>query len=458
MNAVALIEQPLIGNVEAEVAVIAVMLCESKAIDSMADKLRPEDFADQFLGFMYGTIVREHSLGRSLNPITIRPFIEGEPAFEHLGGKRWLAGLGAMQGLLMGASEFAAQIAEMAQRRRLVEGLRATIAMAADFDQPIDSLVATADNAITEAREGEGDRSEYSASQCLKTVIDGFDKPITGAECGVIPSMDKLLGPLRPGQFIVGAGRPGMGKTATAISYALGAAARGHGTLFVSMEMSAEELGERMAADLCLEKRIPYERIRDRTLDAEQKREVCRAHDRVAALPLEIVDKAALKLGQLRTRVRRWVRRFAARGIKLELVIVDYLQLLRGDRQMDRFELVGEISRTLKEIAKEHGLAVLALAQLSRAVEARSDKRPQLSDLKESGQIEQDADAVLFFLRDEYYLRAAEPLVGDPKRDEWETRLQKCQGRIEFILAKRRNGPTGSAIGDFLYHFQAVRG
>ncbi|MEA3044558.1 MAG: replicative helicase [Sphingomonadales bacterium] len=458
MTAALQIVESRIGNVEAEVAVIGAMLCEPKVIDQLADTLSPDDFAEPFLGFVYGTILREHALGRALNPITIRPFLESETAFAEMGGKSWLADLGAQPLSLIGARTNARQVAEFAQRRRLVEGLRDAIALASDYDQPVEALVLAADNAITAARESDGPTAEMSGAQCLDAVIQGFERPVTGVECGNIPSLDRLLGPLRPSHFVVGAGRPGMGKTATAISYALGAASRGHGVLFVSLEMSGEELGERMAADLCLDQRVPYEKIRDRTLNADQKREICRARARLEEMPLQIVDKAGLKLAQLRSRVRRWSRRFAARGDRLELVIVDYLQLLRPDRQVDRFEAVGEISRTLKEIAKEHGVAVLALAQLSRAVEARADKRPMLSDLRESGQIEQDADAVVFFLRDEYYLRAAEPLEGDPKRDEWDRRLQACQGRIEFILAKRRNGPTGALVGDFLYHFQAVRG
>jgi replicative DNA helicase len=249
-----------------------------------------------------------------------------------------------------------------------------------------------------------------------------------------------------------------MGKTACALSYALGAAARGHGVLFVSIEMGAEQLAERMAADLCLDSRIPYADIRDRRLTSQQRMEVCRARDRLAAMPLQVIDKGGLTIGRLRILVRRWCRRFEARGQKLELVIVDYLQLLRADRKMDRYETVTEISKSLKEMAKDNNLAVFALSQLSREVEKRPDKRPQLSDLRESGQVEQDADAVLFFLRPEYYLRTEEPAPNDPKHAEWQVALDKCQGRIELIAAKRRNGQTGSRVADFLGQFQAVRG
>lgn len=456
MNAIHMIETP-ICNVDAEVSLISAMLCERKIIDAVADTLPAEDFADPFMGQVYGLIVREHSLGRTANPITIRPFLEGEPAFQELGGLSWLAELTSSTTSIIGAGESARQIAEFAQRRRLVSGLREAIAAAADYDQPIGTVIETADTAISSARSPGDAGNEFSAAQCLESVIAGFNEPVTGVECGIIPSIDQLLGPMRPSHLVIGAGRPGMGKTATAISYALGAAAKGHGVLFISLEMAAAELGERMAADLCLDHHIPYDKIRDRALNYEQQREVCRARTRLEDMPLQIVDRAGMSSAQLRTVARRWTRRFAARGQKLELVIVDYLQLMRADRKMDRYEAVTEISRSLKEIAKELGVAVFALAQLSRAVEQRADKRPMLSDLRESGQIEQDADAVLFFLRHEYYLRLAEP-HGDEDRVKWETALQKCQGGIEFICAKRRNGRTGSMTGQFLYHYQAVRG
>lgn len=454
MGALHVIESP-ICNVDAEAAVIGAMLCEGRVIDAIVDVLKPEDFADPFLGQVYGLIAREQGLGRTASPVTIRPYLEELPAFTELGGMGWLAGLTGARANIVGAMESARQVADFAQRRRLIDGLREAISAASDYDKPIAKVIEEVDNAIAGARDPSEGGSEYSGAQCLDLVIDGFDEEVKGTKCGNILSIDTLLGPMRPNHLVIGAGRPGMGKTATAISYALGAAANGHGVLFISLEMGADQLAERMAADLCLEHSIPYSDIRDRKLTIEQKRHVCRARDRLANMPLQVVDKAGLSMSQLRTITRRWVRRFAARGQKLELVIVDYLQLMRG--KGERYEVVTEISRSLKELAKEHGLAVFALSQLSRKVEERGDKRPHLSDLRESGQIEQDADAVLFFLRDEYYLRLAEPAENDERRAKWEDALQKCQGRIEFICAKRRDGRIGSLKGEFFAHYQAVR-
>lgn len=445
-------------NVDAEVAVVGAMLSERSLIDPIVDILKSEDFADPFLGDVFGLIAQQHEQGKTATPITLRPALEGMPAFADLGGWGWLAGLTGARASVIGAVDNARQVAEFGQRRRLIEGLREAITAAGDYGRPLGEVLEEAEAALSASTDHKDTGHEYSGAQCLDLLINSFGQSVHGVKCGNILSIDQLLGPMRPGRLIIGAGRPGMGKTATAISYALGAAAQGHGVLFISLEMGAEELAGRMAADLCLEDRVPYEAINGDTLTEQQRRYVMRARDRLANMPLQVIDKAGMTIGQLRTIVRRWKRRFAARGQKLELVIVDYLQLMRGGKGQDRYQAVTEISRSSKELAKEHDLAVFALCQLSRKVEERGDKRPHLSDLRESGQIEQDADAVLFFLRDEYYLRLAEPHQQDENRAKWESALEKAQGRIEFICAKRRDGRTGSLIGNFLAHFQAVRG
>lgn len=445
------------SNVEAEAALLGALMVANNAAEKVVDRLREGHFSEPLHGRVYSAIVSLISQGKAANPVTLRPFFETDEAMKELGGPAYLAQLTGSGAVVVGVFDLAEQVRDLAERRSFVEGLQATIEAANDYGTSLEELSAQADAAISDARDNVEDAGEYSGAEALGLVINGFDEPVTGARCGVIPSIDHLLGPMRPTHMVVGAGRPGMGKTATAISYSLGAAERGHGVLFISLEMDAEQLGERMAADLCLDSRIPYEAIRDRTLTASQRMEVCRAQGRIKALPLQILDKQGLRLSRLRTLVRRWARRFEARGHKLELVVVDYLQLLRPDRNMDRYEAVSEISRTLKEIAKEQRLAVFALAQLSRKVEERADKRPMLSDLRESGQIEQDADAVLFFLRQEYYLQNAEPDPSSGDHAKWQAALDKCRGRIEFICAKRRNGQAGSRVGDFLGAFQAVR-
>jgi replicative DNA helicase len=446
-----------LANEAGEMAVLGAMLCHPGAVDAVADIAAPDDFTDPFLGHVFRLIVHEHHQGRQANPVTIRPLIDAEPGFAALGGARWLAGLTASPLTLLAAVPTARQLRDLAERRRLHAGLEAAIAAGADPVRPLADLVELADRAIAASASDDG--GCWSAADVADMVIGNFDAPADGVLCGTIPSLDALLGPLRPGKIVILAGRPGMAKSATALSYSLGAAARGHGTLFVSLEMGAEELGERMLADLCLEHRVPYQAIRDRSLDVPQRLHLCRARERLAEMPLQILHKPGLTVARLRMLVRRWARRLAARGRKLELVVVDYLQLMRDAGGRDRFEAVTEISRSLKELSEAEGVVILALSQLSREVEKRRHKSPQLSDLRESGQLEQDADAVVFVVRHEQYLRrAAESDPADPRHDEWQEKMRRCAGQIEFSCAKRRYGEEGVRTGNFLAQYQAVRG
>ena len=287
-----------------------------------------------------------------------------------------------------------------------------------------------------------------------------LDSKDRGVMCKIIPPMDDLLGGARRKQMIVLAARPGMGKTAVALSYSLGAAQNGHGVLYVSLEMSGAELGARMAADLCFDGHggVYYGDLVNQSLKDRDRHRIGNARKMLADMPFEVVDASSLSVHRLNTMVRRYVRRFAAKGESLDLVVVDYLQLLSATKGKSAYETVSEISRALKAIAKEHDVAVLALAQLSREVEKRPGCRPQLSDLRDSGQIEQDADTVMFLLRNEYYLQREKKEMTDPDYGKWEALMQEHAGKIEFICAKRRNGETGKGIGAFHGAYQAVRG
>jgi replicative DNA helicase len=221
-----------------------------------------------------------------------------------------------------------------------------------------------------------------------------------------------------------------MGKTAFSSSYALGAARSGHGVVFVSLEMSRDQLAHRMIADVAFDdqqNRVPYSAIQKRDLNRWQRETVNSVAKYIAGLPLHIVDAASMTVGRLDAVVRSHKRKMAARGQKLELVIVDYLQLLHPTtRKASAYEAISEVSRTLKQIAKAHDVAVMALAQLSRSVEQRPDKRPMLSDLRDSGQIEQDADAVMFLYREEYYVMQQEPRDDPDKHEDWKARMERC--------------------------------
>lgn len=444
-----------VANVECEAALLGAMMQQAKLVDPVADRVSAADFAEPMHGRIFEAILAQHSAGKAPTPVTLKPLFENDPSMREVGGWQYLAQLTGSGAAVVGALGFADQVRELADRRETIATAEEAIGAARDCSVPMSEVAVLLDNAAAQAAGGKDEACEHSAAEALRLLIEGFDNPVTGALCGVIPSIDLLLGPLRPTQLVIGAGRPGMGKTVTAVSYGLGAAERGHGVLMFSLEMSREQLAERMAASLA---NVPNDVIRDRRLSTEQRREVCRAYDRIKDLPFQILDKPAVTLPYMKRAVRRWKRRYEAKGQKLELVIIDYLQLMGGSAKNGRYELVSEISRGLKEIAKSEGVCVFALSQLSRDIEKRPDRRPNLSDLRESGQIEQDADAVIFFLRLAYYLEQAEPPLGDPSRPKWESQLAACQTDIEFICAKRRNGRTGSRTGQFIAEIQVVRG
>lgn len=458
MNVMSAITKQMI---EAEYILLGGLIFDNRRIDAVADILSPEDFAEPFFGHMFGLIVSEYSQGRAANPVTLRPLLAGHPSYEELGGSEMLGAIAVVESIALPPLETAKMIARRAKRRRLLDGLGSSIGLADDESTTIEEIINAADAAIVNASSGAASAIQMSAAANIDALLKSFNEPTRGVKCAIIPSFDRLLGPIRPKQLVILAARPGMGKTAAALSYALGAAQNGHGVMFVSLEMSGTELAGRMAADLSFNGRtgMPLDDILADAPTSATKQQIANAMCMAEDMPLTIVDTGKLTIGRLNMMVRRTKRRMAAKGERLELVVVDYLQLLSSDEKgRSSYETVSEISRGLKAMAKDHGVGIMALAQLSREVEKRTDKRPQLSDLRDSGQIEQDADAVVFLVRDEYYLRQDEPDKDDPKRAKWESVLAECENKLEFICAKRRNGRTGNAIGNFFTRFQAVRG
>lgn len=454
MNALSAIEQPSLANAEAEAMLCGALMFDNRLIDGVADRLKAEDFSDPFAGHLFSLIVSERNLGHAPNPITLKPFFDAE-------GYRTLCSLTGSDGLAsMGARDTAEHIRSLARRRRLMEGLQEVLTETRNAETSLEELLSGAESVVADAAdEADEGVAELTGGECIIRVLDQMQANEPGVKSG-IGSLDHTLGPIRKRNLAIVGGRPGMGKSALAISYAIGAARNGHGVLFISLEMSAEEIGERMASDLCFDTnvQVPYSAITNGKLSNDQARQVARSGEFLSTLPLTIVDIGSASLARLGGLVRRHKRRMAAKGHKLELVIVDYLQLVRPDHKTSGlYEAVTEVSRGLKALAKTHDLGVMALAQLSRDVEKRQDKRPMKSDLRDSGQIEQDADAILFLYRPEYYLRQQEP-ENEAERIEWEEACQREQGKLDFIVAKRRRGPEGTAVGTFYTAFQAVRG
>ncbi|GLT02951.1 replicative DNA helicase [Sphingobium jiangsuense] len=454
-------------NDVAEAALLGALLFAPNTVDTIRDIVRPMDFYTPVHRAIFEAICAVSDSGKSPSPAMLKPFLDGNGDLKAAGGMTYLVDLASHAASVINAREVAGQLRELGQRRALIEAMAETIHRACktdDFDDQISSIMEDADCSLTailnrELTESAGIK-QVSAAQAFEEMMEDFHAAQSGVTCGDIASLDEQLGPIRPHHLAIMAGRPGMGKTAAALCYAIGAARRGHGVLFVTLEMNRLELMQRAASALIFDghRGVPYELIRDGRAEGNDLRALASAGRAFRDLPINIVDAGSLTIGRLNAIVRRWKRRMAAKGQSLDLVVVDYLQLLHPDsKTRSTVEAVSEVSRGLKAIAKTHDLGVLALAQLNRGVEQREDKRPMLSDLRDSGQIEQDADAVVFLYRQEYYLRLAEP-KDEVDKIEWQRALDAVSKKIDFIVAKRRNGTTGTARGEFHGAFMAVRG
>lgn len=449
-------------NAQAEYDLMCVLLRDGRVLETVADRLKPDDFTDPFLGRMFAMLTHESSCGRDANALTIRPLLEKDPSFSDFGGWQAIAAMTGTISLLYDWRGLASDLARFARRRRMVSALQQAIGIAEDTTTAESVMAEAADAAISQASESYVADRMTTAGESSARYIATMDDPVPpGIRCGRVSALDSAIGAIRKTNLVIGAGRPGMGKTATVLSYAIGVAESGSGVLIISLEMDADDLTERMLADLSFDGRsgVPYELIRERRLDALQRMEVCRAHDKLQQLPLHIYDTAGMTITKLERVVRRYKRKLAALGQSLDLVIVDYLQLMKwSTKSTSRNDQVTEISNGLKLVAKSQRVGVFALSQLSREVEKRQDKRPMLSDLRDSGSIEQDADIVVFFYRPEYYLKQAEPEPHTEAHQRWEEALNAVSGALEFICAKRRHGQSNvTRRGRFELQYQAVR-
>jgi replicative DNA helicase len=452
-------------NIEAEAAVLGGLWIDNRLIDRAMDILTPGDFAEPLHGRLFAATIRERVNGRNVSPVTLAPEFRADPDIADV-GIEYLATLTQQAVVSMIALDMAAQVADFAKRRTLRAELVATIASVEDAQEHISAAAGNVEAALWAATEKGSAVREMTGADTVNLVLarqaqikkTGLNP---GALCQNIIDLNRILGGLERGHFIVCAGRPAMGKTALATSAAWGYAANGHGVGFVSLEMGDIDIGMRLASDVCfsLNRPVPHEAIRRGDLSYDQIESVERARDKLAEMPIIFVDAAAMTLSRLAAMVRRMRRRMEAAGKRLDVVFVDYLQLLTMDgKQENRTQEVSAISRGLKAIAKDNDLTMFVLSQLNRGVEARENKRPMLSDLRESGQIEQDADSVLFLYRDEYYLKQTEPDTGSAAHTKWLEAMEFAHGRIEFIAGKTRHSEATKATGYFFGQHQAVRG
>ena len=456
-------------NIEAEQALLGAMLVNNEVANRVSAFLRPEHFFQPVHGRIHEAILALVERGQIATPVTLKTYFEGDEALVDVGGAQYLARLAGSAVTIINAEDYGRTVHDLYLRRELIS-LGEDIVNTA-FDHHVDTpaqtqIEETEQHLFNLAEEGQYEGGFMPLQESLTTAIGVMesaykrDGGMTGVPTGLV-DMDNLLGGLHASDLIILAGRPSMGKSALATNIAFHAAksyrvetddgtssvADGAVVGFFSLEMSAEQLALRMLAE---ETGVPSEKLRRGQLTRADFEKVVLASQQLSRVPFFIDDTPALSVAALRTRARRLKRTH-----KLSLVVVDYLQLLQPagrSRQDNRVVEIGQITQGLKALAKELNVPVLALSQLSRAVEQREDKRPLLSDLRESGSIEQDADVVMFIFREEYYLSRSEPIHRTDESDEkyteryqkWHSRLESVTGTAEVIVAKQRHGPIGN--------------
>ncbi len=442
-------------NLEAEQALLGALLHSNQAYETISEYLKPEHFFDPANGRIYEAMGRLIERGQVADPITLKDFFTHDESLSEVGGTDYLAQLATSVISIINTSEYAKVIHDMAVRRELI-GLGTEVVNNA-FEPSLTlssqkQIESTEQRLYDLATEGQTDKGFVAFSSALTQTINTAnaaykrDSKLVGVTTG-LRDLDNRLGGLHPSDLLILAGRPSMGKTALATNIAFNAALAhleknedGEGAVvaFFSLEMSSEQLAGRL---LSQETHVPSDEIRRGEIKEEYFLRFAEMSRRMASLPLYIDDTPALTISALRTRSRRLKRKHG-----LGLIVVDYLQLLSGNRRSNnRVEEVSEITRGLKTLAKELNVPVIALSQLSRSVEQRDDKRPQLSDLRESGSIEQDADVVMFVYRDEYYLARQEPSEGDrEKYTTWQEKMNRVKNVSELIISKQRHGPIGT--------------
>jgi replicative DNA helicase len=472
-------DSPLLGlsqrlppsNLAAEQALLGALLANNRAYERVSEYLAPVHFADPIHGRIYQSIARRIEAGQLADAVTLKGEFEHSGILEEVGGTAYLAQLLSSMVGIINAAEYGRAVHDAWLRRQLIDIGETVVNNAFGADAELDGSgqIEFAEQSLFQlASEGGGKDGGFVTFEiALSAAINGAERAfnqaghVTGLTTG-LRDVDAKLGGLHKSDLLILAGRPGMGKSALATKIAFGAAkslleqAREEGpnvqpkkqVALFSLEMSTEQLATRLLSE---ESHVPADLIRRGMIEQKEFDKFVQVAREISSLPLQIDETPAISMSMLRTRCRRLQR---TKG--LALVIVDYLQLMRpsaGTRPENRVLEISQITQGLKALAKELDIPVLALSQLSRQVESREDKRPQLSDLRESGSIEQDADVVMFIYRDAYYLEQRKPnevtFDGSPDKfdaemNAWQQKMNETRRKADLIVAKQRHGPTGS--------------
>lgn len=450
-------------NIEAEQQLLGAILTNNDVYDRIASLVKAEHFFDPVHQRIYEKAAARIQKNALASPVTLKPFFEDDEGLKELGGPAYLVRLAGAAISAYAARDYAQMIYDLAVRRELISLGREISAKAAKVDiqsEPREQIIEAEQRLYKLGEQGVAERGFQSF---LKAVTDAVNVAnaayqrgggLAGISTGLV-DLDKKLGGLHESDLLILAGRPSMGKTSLATNIAFNVAkaykrgrkpdgsegaVEGGVVGFFSLEMSAEQLAARILSEAS---EVPSEQIRRGDMTEAEFRRFVEAAKALESCPLYIDDTPALPISQVAARARRLKRTHG-----LDVLMIDYLQLLKGSSkgsEANRVQEVFEITQGLKAIAKELNIPVIALSQLSRQVESREDKRPQLSDLRESGSIEQDADVVMFVYREEYYKEREKP--GDHELDKmaaWQQVMEQCHGKAEVILGKQRHGPIGT--------------
>jgi replicative DNA helicase len=423
-------------NLEAESSVLGGILLENEAINLVLELLRPDDFYRESHRKIFRAMIELSDRNEPIDLITLSELMKSRNDLEAVGGTAYLASLADFVPTAANISYYARIVREKSILRSLISTATDIATRGYEDQGNVEEFLDTAEKVIFDISEKKVKASFVAVGDMIKDTLKTVEKlyerkeMVTGVPTGY-DDLDRLTAGLQPSDLIVVAGRPSMGKTAFSLNIAANAAFAGTGVAVFSLEMAKEQLVLRM---LCSEARVDNSKIRSGYLGERDFPKLANAAGRLHEALIYIDDTPAISALELRAKARRLVR---DRTKKVGLIVVDYLQLMRGmGTASNREQEISEISRSLKALAKELHVPVIAISQLNRRVEDRGDKRPMMSDLRESGAIEQDADVIMFIYRDEVY---------NPKSDN--------KGVAEVIIAKQRNGPIDTVELTFLSEF-----
>ena len=442
-------------NIEVEQGLLGALLTNNLAFERVSDFLLPEHFAEPVHGRIYAAIKAVIENGEIADAARLKTMFDQDGALEEIGGGRYLLELQAAVVSIINANDYARTIYDMHLRRQLIDLGEIVVNDAFQIDlenPPMRQIEKAEEQLYSLADSGEIENGPNSFDKILKSTLDIINAAVSreGDYTG-IPSgfrdLDQKLGGLNRSDLIILAARPAMGKTALVTNMAFNAAKKAGGKVaFFSLEMASEQLATRMLSE---QSGVSSENIRKGEINSDEFNKIFTISRDLETLDFFIDDTPALPVSSLRTRARRLKRQYGG----LDLIVVDYLQLMQGKigGSENRVQEISEITRGLKGIAKELDVPVIALSQLSRQVENREDKRPQLADLRESGSIEQDADVVMFIYRESYYEQSKIPIKrGDEdegsfqaRMSDWQDHMSKIHNQALVIISKNRHGPTG---------------